>query len=134
MTKTGGISPTTGFRSTEGEIKRAVTVVHTEKDDGKSFTDNFNRIYTYTKHGLIYLFFLVAIFSCKERKITPIEKFKGMVFVDNNYPTHEYATTIDLKSKDSIFEVRVLVMDVKNLKAGDTIGGNKAERNNKLNK
>ena len=50
-----GINSADGFvGGKDGEVKRAVTVIHTTEDEGKEFIDNFGRKYIYTKNGLIY--------------------------------------------------------------------------------
>ena len=54
-TNKSGINSAGGFvGGMDGEVKRAVTVVHTSEDEGKEFIDNFGRKYVYTKDGLIY--------------------------------------------------------------------------------
>ena len=45
----GYVAPTDG-----GTIHKAITVVHTKEDQGKTFTDNFGRNYIYTSNGCIY--------------------------------------------------------------------------------
>lgn len=45
----GYVAPTDG-----GTIHKAITVVHTCEDEGKTFTDNFGRNYIYTSNGCIY--------------------------------------------------------------------------------
>jgi hypothetical protein len=57
MTNTGKIPNNIGYPSDMnkgGVVNRAVTREHSSQDEGKTFTDNYGRKYTYTSKGLIY--------------------------------------------------------------------------------
>jgi len=69
---------------------------------------------------------LPAVLSCKnpdeDIKAIPIEKFKGCVLVDwYNCSSIDNSREVLLKSKDSVFIVRALRIDVDIMKIGDTI-------------
>jgi hypothetical protein len=74
------------------------------------------------KKILLAIFLITLITSCRQERITPIEKHGGSRFV-----VARVSITIDdefnllLKNKDSIFWVTVLNFDGKNIKVGDTI-------------
>jgi hypothetical protein len=74
------------------------------------------------KKILLAIFLITLIISCRQERITPIEKHGGSRFV-----VAKVNITIDdefnlmLKNKDSIFWVTVLNFDGKNIKVGDTI-------------
>lgn len=53
-TSFGTVARGVGFRNLSGEVKRTVTKIHTLRDVGQTFIDNFGRSYVYTKQGLIY--------------------------------------------------------------------------------
>ena len=42
------------MKNLSGSFSKAVTTIHTANDNGKQFTDNYGRVYTYTVNGLIY--------------------------------------------------------------------------------
>ena len=66
---------------------------------------------------------LFSLVSCKERAVEPIEKYGGSRYVVTNLRVISWGRLADLqlKNKDTIFEIRVLIFDVKNIKIGDTI-------------
>ena len=74
---------------------------------------------------LILLLTALIFISCEDTKITPIEKYKGLVlaykkpgFYDYGKPLCQYVT---LKNKDSIVHSAVLTIDADRYQIGDTI-------------
>ena len=67
----------------------------------------------------------VLFVSCTEAEITePIEKYqnKGIILIEEQFYTNFGRDAIlRVKTKDSIFNIRVTTFDAKNLKVGDTI-------------
>ena len=75
---------------------------------------------------LISLVVLGVLFvSCTERELTePIEKYqnKGIILIEEqSYTNLGRDAILRVKTKDSIFNIKVTTFDAKNLKVGDTI-------------
>jgi hypothetical protein len=69
---------------------------------------------------------LFLLLSCAEKKVEPIEKYKGkgLIVVNRNYAaglSNPNDTKLRVKSKDSVFFIYLTDFDAKNLKIGDTI-------------
>jgi hypothetical protein len=68
---------------------------------------------------------LFLLFSCAEKKVEPIEKYrgKGLVVVQNPRQTGLTSNNakVRVKSKDRVFYLYLTDFDAKNLKIGDTI-------------
>lgn len=74
------------------------------------------------KKLLIISCFMFLTAACKEEKVTPIEKHKGVGYVITDM-THTLTNewNLQLKNKDTIFWITVLEFDGKDLKVGDSI-------------
>jgi hypothetical protein len=74
--------------------------------------------------NLITICSLFLFFSCAEKKIEPIGKYKGkglVVIEDFRYVGVGQNTRVRVKSKDTVFYIYLPYFDAKNLKVGDTI-------------
>lgn len=67
---------------------------------------------------------LFLLISCKEQKVQPIEKYRGkgiiVISEDLNIDFRD-ETGIKVKTKDSIFYIKLTKFDAQNLKTGDTL-------------
>jgi len=73
------------------------------------------------KKVVLILSFILLI-SCTERKIIPIEQYrgKGIILLEN--PDSDTGSEfLWVKNKDSTFYIKVPTFDVKDLKQGDTL-------------
>ena len=74
---------------------------------------------------ILILILCLLFYSCDRiMKTKPIEKYrgKGIIVIENphyvNFGNNAY---IRVKTKDSIFRIKLSTFDAKNLKSGDTI-------------
>lgn len=74
------------------------------------------------KKVILTLVFGILLTSCIDRKIIPIEQYrgKGIVVLENpdSEKSYEY---LWVKNKDSTFYIKIPTFDAQNLKMGDTL-------------
>ncbi len=63
----------------------------------------------------------ILLLGCE--KLKPIEKYGGGRYVITDIDWYDFGkrAKIQLKNKDTIFEVRIIRFDAENIKVGDTI-------------
>lgn len=74
------------------------------------------------KKVVLILSFILLI-SCTERKIIPIEQYrgKGIILLEEPDPDNRCYDYLWCKNKDSTFYIKVPEFDTVNLKRGDTL-------------
>jgi len=65
----------------------------------------------------------ILLLGCENLEEKPIEKYGGGRYVITNIHWFDFGrkAEIQLKNKDTIFEVRIIRFDAENIKVGDTI-------------